>query len=729
VPAPRNLDKRRWWNREDLILLVLLGILLYLPGIYSIPLFDRDEPRFAVAARTMLQTGDYIVPRYNGMLRPDKPPLVYWLMDLGYSLTGGYSELGARLPSMVCSTLTLLVVYFFTGSRFGRITGMLAAVILGTSVLFVVEGRLATADATMVLFISICISCAWRAWDAGAAGKSGSAAGRLPRSDYLPDRSGERTTLVLDNLAPAGALGQPMSFAHAMLFWAALAAGTLTKGVPLVFVFIPMICLSLATGALPGQLRQWRSHFHLTSRRVALACVILALLAVYILASVSVGFFPEFRSWVTALGILLIAMALTPGLPEILTRCFWHGNWRWWRELRPLIGVPLLIVLVGWWVLWAGAATHWQLILDMVGNHFLNRVAGPLLHAMGLHIPDTTPGGTQDAMRTYGEPPGFYLAIIWGIFWPWSVLLIPAGFHTVRRLRGKGPVVIDSRPYQFLVAFIIPMWILLELSRGKLLHYPMPLFIPIAILCADTLTQSWDGLTDVLAAPWFESARWITLVIWLAMGLLLLYFARQHLDHELFWRCFPFGVALMATGFVSAFTWNRISWPLVLAPCWAGSLLVAGTLLLPSLPQLQVSPIAGQIMKYQREEHPQYKQGQCNYEDATLVFYSGANVKSFEPQTLIKQVPFAPAADPSTEPYLLAVDSKTLELLDQKGLHYTKLTRRDLPSDLRNIEAFAIPGLRGGSFKPVTVTVITNYFFPPDSPRTLPATLPTAPAP
>ena len=56
------------------MLLILLGALFLLPGLNSIPLFDRDEPRFATAARTMLETGDYIVPKFNGNLRPDKPP-------------------------------------------------------------------------------------------------------------------------------------------------------------------------------------------------------------------------------------------------------------------------------------------------------------------------------------------------------------------------------------------------------------------------------------------------------------------------------------------------------------------------------------------------------------------------------------------------------------------------------------------------------------------------------
>src|SRR4051794_34543966 len=96
-------DNRRWWSKEDLLLLVLLGVLFFLPGLGQISLFDRDEPRFPTAARTMAVTGDFLVPRFNGDLRPDKPPLVYWLMNLTYAATGSFGELGARLPSALCS--------------------------------------------------------------------------------------------------------------------------------------------------------------------------------------------------------------------------------------------------------------------------------------------------------------------------------------------------------------------------------------------------------------------------------------------------------------------------------------------------------------------------------------------------------------------------------------------------------------------------------------------------
>ena len=633
----RTVQEKRWWNREDVVLLVLLGALFLLPGLNRIPLFDRDEPRFASAARGMLETGDYIVPTFNGALRPDKPPLVYWLMDLGYSVTGGVGELGARLPSAVCATLTLIVLYFMVGSRFGRLTGFVAAMMLASCALFVVEGRMATADGTMLLFIVICMACAWRAWDAAPSGTKGP--GRFPRADYLLDRTGDRGPLVLDQM-PAH-VPQKMPFALAMVFWVSLAAGTLTKGVPLAFVLVPMVALSLATGRLPEQGRRWRRLF--------------------------------------------------------------RGNWGWWRQLRPAVGIPLLVVLVGWWVVWAGQATHWKLIEDMVGTHFLNRI--------GVPTPDMTPGGSHDPMKSYGKPPGTYLALVWVTFWPWSVLLVPAAFHTWRRLREKTALEIDPRPYQFLVAWIVPMWILLELARGKLLHYPLPVYVPLAILCADTLVASWNRLTEVLEARWFEGMRWGMLAIWFVMGAGLLWGARQTGDSSLLWKCLPFGVALVATGFVSAWTWGKPSWPYVVVLCWGGSLLMANTLLLPQIPELEASRIAGQIMAEAREGNPRLQFGVCGWEDATLVFYSGRNVERFgSVDALLKKVPFAPAEDPGKNPFVLVVDEKTRLELKRRGVQFTEEPRNDTPVNLQafRIAAFNVANMDVLHPKLATLTVIEN---------------------
>jgi 4-amino-4-deoxy-L-arabinose transferase-like glycosyltransferase len=403
-------------------------------------------------------------------------------------------------------------------------------------------------------------------------------------------------------------------------------------------------------------------------------------------------------------------MIVTPGLPGVLVRCLWHGNWNWWRQLRPLIGIPLLITLVGWWVVAAGRATEWKLIEDMVGTHFLNRI--------GLPAPDHTLGGTHDSMKSYSQPPGFYLLLVWLTFWPWSLLLIPAAFHTVRRLRGKLPIPIDARPYQFLVAWIVPMWICLELSRGKLLHYPLPLYVPLAILCADTLVQSWNRLTDVLAAPWINSMRWVVLGIWCVLGLGVLIGAKMHPNESMLWRCFPLAMTLMATGFVSAITWGRPSWPYVIVLSWGGTLMVASTIFLADLPELQVSRVASAILVEAKKENPQTEFGVCRYEDATLVFYSRGHIERYSSaEDILKRVPFG--AEAASRPMAIVVDEETRLRLDDLKVPYTRLPRLDAPE---NLAAFEIKGVNPGNLnlrKPViNVSVISNL--PPKPPDTAP---------
>src|SRR5262249_44122908 len=69
---------------------------LYLQGLGRGPLLEPDEGRYAEIPREMLVTGDWVVPRLNGVVYAEKPPLVYWLTALSYRVVG-VNELGARL--------------------------------------------------------------------------------------------------------------------------------------------------------------------------------------------------------------------------------------------------------------------------------------------------------------------------------------------------------------------------------------------------------------------------------------------------------------------------------------------------------------------------------------------------------------------------------------------------------------------------------------------------------
>ncbi len=108
-PSPR---------RQRLLLLLLtlaLGALIFLWQLGSTGLVDETPPLFAAAARAMSETGDWLIPRVNGLPRYDKPPLVYWLMGLVYALPGQaqWNPLGtwaAALPAALASIGVMLAL-------------------------------------------------------------------------------------------------------------------------------------------------------------------------------------------------------------------------------------------------------------------------------------------------------------------------------------------------------------------------------------------------------------------------------------------------------------------------------------------------------------------------------------------------------------------------------------------------------------------------------------------
>ena len=84
-------------------------VLFHLAGTWSLPLIDRDEPRFAEASREMIERGDYIVPYFNNHVRFDKPPLAYWAQVTSYKVFGE-NDFAARFPSAIAAALAAVVL-------------------------------------------------------------------------------------------------------------------------------------------------------------------------------------------------------------------------------------------------------------------------------------------------------------------------------------------------------------------------------------------------------------------------------------------------------------------------------------------------------------------------------------------------------------------------------------------------------------------------------------------
>jgi 4-amino-4-deoxy-L-arabinose transferase-like glycosyltransferase len=136
-------------------------VLFHVVGTWSIPLIDRDEPRFAEASREMIERGDYIVPHFNNQLRLDKPPLAYWAQVASYRLFGE-NDFAARFPSAIAAALVALSIFAW-GSRLGREgVGWWAAIIFTLSLQTLIHAKAAVADMWLVLFMTTAF---WAGWE------------------------------------------------------------------------------------------------------------------------------------------------------------------------------------------------------------------------------------------------------------------------------------------------------------------------------------------------------------------------------------------------------------------------------------------------------------------------------------------------------------------------------------------------------------------------------------
>lgn len=122
-------------------------------------LVNPDEGRYAEIPREMVASGDWITPRLNGIKYFEKPALQYWATAAAYTLFGEH-QWTARLWSALTGFLGVLMV-FFTGRRlFGAEAGWYAALVLGSSLLWVLVGHVNTLDMGVSFLLSAAV-CAF----------------------------------------------------------------------------------------------------------------------------------------------------------------------------------------------------------------------------------------------------------------------------------------------------------------------------------------------------------------------------------------------------------------------------------------------------------------------------------------------------------------------------------------------------------------------------------------
>ncbi len=152
-PVP---DPPRWLTLLSLrprTLLAILGLLLWLPGVLSLPPLDRDESRFAQSSRQMAESGNWVDIRFGQVPRYKKPIGIYWLQSAATEIVGmgRHDRIWTyRLPSVLgaiaAAWLTVWIALAVTGAEAALLAGLL---MLG-SVLLTAEATIATTDAVLL---------------------------------------------------------------------------------------------------------------------------------------------------------------------------------------------------------------------------------------------------------------------------------------------------------------------------------------------------------------------------------------------------------------------------------------------------------------------------------------------------------------------------------------------------------------------------------------------------
>jgi 4-amino-4-deoxy-L-arabinose transferase-like glycosyltransferase len=135
------------------LVLMLLCLALWTPGVLSLPPLDRDESRFAQSSKQMLESGNFIDIRFGAVPRYKKPAGIYWLQAASTAVAG----MGARdhiwtyrLPSLLGALGAVWLTFWCARAFASAEAALLAAALLGTTLLLAAEATIATTDAVLL---------------------------------------------------------------------------------------------------------------------------------------------------------------------------------------------------------------------------------------------------------------------------------------------------------------------------------------------------------------------------------------------------------------------------------------------------------------------------------------------------------------------------------------------------------------------------------------------------
>ncbi|HWK96199.1 MAG TPA: glycosyltransferase family 39 protein [Pseudolabrys sp.] len=268
---------------------------------------------------------------------------------------------------------------------------------------------------------------------------------------------------------------------------------------------------------------------------------------------------------------------------------------RWARDLRPVPGFLWMLLLVAPWFVAIVAKSGESFFIKSVGDDMLAKVTS--------------------GQEAHGAPPGYYFLLFWITFWPGAVLAGLAA-PTIWKARAEPGA-------RFLLAWVIPSWIVFEAVMTKLPHYVLPLYPAIAILIAGIVEKNglWRN-------KWIEHGTigWFLLPSAIAVAVPIIFVT---MSKDLGLIAWPFAGAAAIFGL---FAWRLFAVDgaeRALLRGMVASVFISMTvyaITFPMLPSLFPSQLVAREVRAKACPEP-HLASTFNYQEPSLVFLLGTDTK------------------------------------------------------------------------------------------------------